>query len=69
VAKEACVYGNSGLITLVYAPGFFIAGHLPKPYVYGKRGLRVWQKRPMCMAKEAYVYAPGFFIAGHLPKP
>jgi len=25
-------------------------------YVYGKRGLRIWQERPTCMAKEAYVY-------------
>ena len=25
-------------------------------YVYGKRDLLVWQKRPTCMAKETYVY-------------
>ena len=26
-------------------------------YLYGKRGLFIWQKRPVYMAKEAYLYA------------
>ena len=25
-------------------------------YLYGKRGLFIWQKRPVYMAKEAYLY-------------
>jgi len=25
-------------------------------YLYGKRGLFVWQTRPICMEKEAYLY-------------
>jgi len=29
---------------------------LRKPYVYGKRDLLLWQKRPTYMAKETYLY-------------
>jgi predicted metal-binding protein len=32
-------------------------------YSYGKRGLFIWQKRPIHMAKEAYSYGKrGLFI-------
>ena len=37
-----------------------------EPYVYGKRGLGIWQKSPMYMAKEAkepYVYGKRGLLA------
>ena len=45
--------GSVGTGVLVLAPLRY-AQVSKETYVYGKRGLFIWQKRPIDMAKEAY---------------
>ena len=67
IAKETCVHGNRALTRHEAArvgvrdrerqqgaEGRCTAPVSKEAYVYGKRDLRIWQKRPAYMAKEPY---------------
>ena len=47
--------GNRDLFKLLL---IYVAkeAYLDGYYLHGKRGLSIWQKRPIYMAKEAYLY-------------
>ena len=47
---------NRSLLTLLHTSELLLEVLEPETYVYDKRDLCIWQKRPMYMAKETYVY-------------
>jgi len=57
MAKETYSYGNRDLSYL----GAYVEGSSFGLYVYGKRDLCIWQKRPIHMAKTTYL---GAYVEG-----